>query len=106
MSTRVTEYATDRYLLTPVLEDSTGVQFLGRWRPPDIDLSGAGQHVVKETELGRLDFLAYRYYRNVYLWAVIAWVNDIENPLEDMYTGQVLTIPSPSSVQKITRAWR
>lgn len=76
-----------------------GVHVWGRWAPIDIpsDPSDA-YYPIAEKDVGRLDSIAYAYYRNPYLWWIIAWVNDIQNPLE-MEIGQVIRIPAFRSVR-------
>jgi hypothetical protein len=56
------------------------------------------RYIVHQHELGRLDLLAWNFYDNVKLWWIIAAVNDIVNPLTDMYEGQILIIPDRNDV--------
>ena len=55
-------------------------------------------HVVTDADSKRIDLIAWRYYRDVNLWWVIAEFNNISNPLE-IPTGTTLRIPSYSRVQ-------
>jgi hypothetical protein len=71
----------------------------GRWESiefPETDQDG--HYRVASTDLGRLDNLAQKYYRNRYLWWVIAHVNDIVDPIFGMTVGQVLRIPAWGTV--------
>lgn len=52
------------------------------------------QHIVKEFEVGRLDLISYAEYNTVELWWLIAKMNNIIDPLEEVNTGLVLQIPS------------
>lgn len=94
------------YQATPLLQllDDTD-RFLvdsyawGRWEAVEFPESDEdARHRVASIDLGRLDNLAHRYYRNRYLWWVIAHVNDVVDPLFGMEVGQVLRIPSRASV--------
>lgn len=49
---------------------------------------------VPQIFLGRLDLVSYAAYGIPDYWWLIAQVNDIMDPFSDMYTGQVLKIPS------------
>ena len=51
-------------------------------------------HRVVESEVGRLDLLAYAYFDNVKFWWILAAVNELSNPLRDMFPGQVIYIPN------------
>ena len=50
-------------------------------------------HQVTEADSKRIDLIAYKYYKDVRLWWVIAEANDIINPLE-LQVGSILRIPS------------
>ena len=55
-------------------------------------------HVVTDADSKRIDLIAWKYYRDVRLWWVIAEVNNINNPLE-IPAGTTLRIPSYERVQ-------
>jgi len=55
-------------------------------------------HVVTDADCRRIDLIAWKYYRDVRLWWVIAEVNNINNPLE-IPAGTTLRIPSYERVQ-------
>ena len=57
-------------------------------------------HRVTAGEAGRLDLIAYRFYRNVGLWWVLAKANGVLNPFEDVLSGQVLRIPNITNIYR------
>ena len=70
----------------------------GRWEPISFPESeGDIFHVVQQQDIGRLHNLAYSYYGAARLWWVIAWTNQINNPMT-MEVGVTLRIPSPQVV--------
>lgn len=52
----------------------------------------------------RLDLVSYAHYRTVALWWLIALVNDIENPYEDVVVGLELQIPNISEYYRFFNA--
>ena len=87
---------TDLYQVADISTGAPTNTFVwGIWNPIDFPPSDIdATYRVRITDLGRLDLLAYQYYENVNLWWVIAYVNDIVDPLTDMSIGQLLRIPS------------
>ena len=55
-------------------------------------------HVVTEADSKRIDLIAWKFYRDVRLWWVIAEFNNISNPLE-LPIGMTLRIPTYERVQ-------
>lgn len=49
---------------------------------------------VSEDDLMRPDMISYKVYGTVKYWWLIMAVNDIFNPLLDLYVGQRLIIPN------------
>ena len=47
----------------------------------------------RDADCKRIDLIAWRYYKDVRLWWVIAEINNISNPLE-LQTGLILRIPA------------
>ena len=96
--------ATSRYNYSVLYRDKKGGDFWGtrqplRLRKHRTDL----YHRVTEADRCRIDLIAWRYYRDVRLWWVIAEVNGIANPLE-LPAGAVLRVPSYDRVQmKVVR---
>lgn len=70
----------------------------GVWNTPKISLRNVQYRSVHAEDIGRLDNIAHEYYNDPRLWWVIAHVNRINNPLEDMEIGMVLIIPQRESV--------
>ena len=55
---------------------------------------------IPEEEDGRLDLIAYKHYKNVQLWWVIALANEILNPIDEVSAGKMLKIPRPSDIEE------
>lgn len=53
---------------------------------------------VKESDIGNLAGIAFRTYGDVSLWRMILAYNGLQDPIQDMYPGQILNLPSKSSV--------
>jgi len=71
----------------------TNVYHWGTWQR--IDLAGITVeklHRVSQGDVGRLDYLSYRYFNTSELWWVIADANDIEDPMDDSIIGTQLKI--------------
>jgi hypothetical protein len=61
-------------------------------------VAGSGDE-APEPGLGeRLDQLAFRYYGDASQWRVLAWLNDVANPLA-MAAGQVLQVATRTDVE-------
>lgn len=86
---------TDRYRNCVLLKDKeTGESLLSTreietisYRYTDIF------HKVAPNEVGRLDIIADKYYRNPLLWWVIAQANDIYDPIKGVPVGTTLRVP-------------
>lgn len=64
------------------------------WNPPSISQSADDLFTkVQPGEEGRLDLISYRVYRLEELWWVIAFVNDIIDPFEDIVVDRKLRYP-------------
>lgn len=97
--------ATSRYRFTVVHGTGSEERF-GPWMPPAISLSGATQHAVEPHEVGRLDNLANKFWRNPRYWWVLAFVNNIHQPLRDMTAGMMLTVPTLDAIESALSAQR
>lgn len=86
----------DRYRKCRLLQDKeTGDRLLSMRDIDEIPVSNKDiYHKVELQELGRLDLIAHRYYKNALYWWVIAQANDIYNPIADMKVGMLLRIPT------------
>ena len=85
---------TSRYNYSVLYLDKKNGDFFGtrqplRLRPHKTDLF----HQVTDADSKRIDLIAWRYYKDVRLWWVIAEINNISNPLE-LQTGLILRIPA------------
>lgn len=91
-----------RFLLTELIESSDGSLYWGVWEPVVFEQRDDELfHRVARNEIGRLDLIADQYYGNVNYWWVIATVNDILNPVEDMHAGDTLRIPSREYIELV-----
>lgn len=98
-----------RYRLTELAFDDTldRIRFQA-WKIPPLRLRRVfseaiegrdyTRHAVGPGEIGRMDLIANTYYQDVTYWWVIAEMNDIQNPLMEMYPGQQLLIPLKEDV--------
>lgn len=55
------------------------------------------EYIIPQKFEGRLYLVANIFYGNPKLWWIIAYVNDIENPITETVTGKTLIIPSINS---------
>lgn len=88
----------DTEVLSSLKLDAT---FFAMWkRPLEINemIENATQYEVRNVDIGRIDILADQFYDNPRLWWIVASVNEIIDPIEDMFQGQVLFIPSIEDV--------
>ncbi len=90
---------TSRYNWSVLYVDSKNGDFFGTRQPLKLrEHETDSYHVVSEADSKRIDLIAWKYYRDVRLWWVIAEFNDINNPLE-IPTGTTLRIPRYERVQ-------
>lgn len=88
-----------RYVETGVYSAVGGKPYLGLWEAPVIEArTDDSYYRVKQSDVGRLDLLAYTMYSDPSLWWVIAHRNNIEDPLLDMVVGEDIVIPSSENV--------
>lgn len=67
--------------------------FFGTRQPVKLrDNDSDSFHVVTDADSKRIDLIAWKYYRDVNLWWVIAEINNIINPLH-IPAGTILRIP-------------
>ncbi len=87
-----------RYKQTPLyLLDGKG--FLGRWRPPEITLDGDEERkIVDDVHAGDLTKYADEAYGDPELFWVIAYVNQIGYPPEEVVAGMTIIIPKQEHV--------
>ena len=102
MPTAVEIRLDSRYKDTGIAFDaSLAKSFLEMWeRPTEMDnfIESSSRYLVRNVDVGRLDLLAYEFYGNVRLWWIIATVNNLVDPIGDMFPGQKLYIPTYDAV--------
>lgn len=94
----------NRYYFTSLFVDNfirPGKTLLDIWKP--VQLRSRAElplkegtyeiYTVTDSDIGRIDAIAHRFYQDVYLWWAIAWYNNIEDPFTDLAVGMVLLIP-------------
>lgn len=97
MARRLKLRADSRYVITPLLQDGDDT-FFGLWVAPEIPFSTFDSfYTVNETDIGRLDSIANRYYGDPELWWVIAHVNNVNDQMA-LAAGTVLRIPLKANV--------
>lgn len=88
------------YTTTP--DSPVGIKTFEFFDTPDFEpIPTSDQDItitVDQKYLGRLDLLAYDFYKDPMLWWVIALANDIEIIPTKMYLGMQLRIPSSATV--------
>ncbi len=90
---------TSRYNWSVLYQDSRNGDFWGTRQPLKLlEHESDTFHVVTDADSKRIDLIAWKYYRDVRLWWVIAELNNISNPLE-IPAGTTLRIPSYERVQ-------
>jgi hypothetical protein len=72
----------------------------GVWNRPKIDMTNYYNYEVQVADVGRLDKISYAFYKREDLWWAIASVNNIKDPLAEMYPGMALKIPLESAVER------
>jgi nucleoid-associated protein YgaU len=72
------------------------------WKSPEIDLEGADTFVVTDTEVNRVDLIAWKFYGDCSLWWVICYANNIKNAFEELKVGTVLKIPQYMKIVEST----
>lgn len=90
----------NRYRNCKLLEDKeTGDVLLETREILEIPVNSKDSyHRVQVNEIGRLDIIAYQYYKDSQLWWIIAQANHIYDPLLDLEPGFILRIPAIESL--------
>lgn len=90
----------DRYKNCNIIKDKeTGETLLSLREMQPVPITVNDQyHKLESHEVGRLDILAHRYYKNPLLWWVIAQANNIYDPFVLLPAGTLLRIPSIESL--------
>jgi len=91
--------SSSRYNWSALYLDSKNGDFFGTRQPLNLREDPSDMfHIVTDADSKRIDLIAWKYYKDVNLWWVIAEFNNIGNPLE-IPAGTTLRIPSYSRVQ-------
>ena len=53
---------------------------------------------INESDIANLAGLAFRFYGDTSLWRMILAYNGLQDPIQDMWAGQILNLPSKSAV--------
>lgn len=98
---KTSRYAgTSLYQLRDVNGLPTSSFTFGVWRRVEIpDSVNDSVHIITESEIGRLDNVAFKYYGDSLLWWVIADANSINDPFTDMIAGSEIRIPDIKTVK-------
>lgn len=102
----------NRYATTVLAVDdfvAPGRKRYSLWRAPEFaarpELSLAegtyDLYTVRQSDIGRLDYVAYRYYGDSQYWWIIALLNGVRNQFSDLTVGQVLKIPKRDVMLRI-----
>lgn len=84
--------------------DSNTYEFFDTPDFEPIDTSSNDRQLeIDQRYLGRLDLIAFDYYRDSNLWWIIALANNIDVIPTGMYIGQKLIIPSTTTVTQYLR---
>lgn len=81
--------------------DNTGEQynvFASAYKNIRFALSTTQTLTVKDSDVGNLAGIAFRIYGDVSMWRMILAFNGLNDPLQDMWPGQVLNLPSKAAV--------
>ena len=90
---------TSRYNYAVLYADKETGGFFGTRQPINLKKHSSDLFFqVTDATNKRLDLIAWKYYKDVNLWWVIAEINNISNPFE-VKTGAVLRIPTYERVQ-------
>jgi hypothetical protein len=82
------------------LYTKAGKAFFGVWNPSVIKLDGDEKiYKVPMKYEGNLDLIAYQEYKDSSLWWVIALVNNIIHPPDEVKAGMLLTIPKLNNIK-------
>jgi hypothetical protein len=78
---------------------SGAYKFWGTWTPTSIPFSPKDMYFTVTSGVeSRLDLVSYKFYQTPELWWVLADVNQIFFPAEELTVGTVLRIPSKTTL--------
>lgn len=101
----------NRYSLTDIhIDDSvkSGTRRYGFWKVPAVkslpelplDQGTYEIYTIGESDIRRVDLIAWKFYQDVNMWWVLCVYNNIANPFEDLTPGQKILIPNKTLVQQ------
>ncbi len=79
----------NRYKITPIFQVNKG-QFYGLWQSPIKEVK-LQSYIIQEGD--RLDILAQKFLGDFRLWWVIAFLNNIQEPL-NLPVGLIIQVPT------------
>ena len=65
-----------------------------------------GYYRVDESDIMRPDMISYKNYGTVRYWWLLMFINEIEDSFNDLYVGQLLTIPNLLDVYDFYKRYR
>lgn len=84
---------------TPI--DSSGLsydQFRSAYKNIRFAVPTSQTITVTESDIGNLAGIAFRVYGDVSMWRLILAYNGMQDPIQDMWPGQILRFPSKADV--------
>ena len=91
--------SSSRYNWSVLYVDEKNGDFFGTRQPLKLrEHETDTYHVITDADSKRIDLIAWKYYRDVNLWWIIAEFNNINNPLE-IPVGTTLRIPAYERIQ-------
>ena len=91
--------SSSRYNWSVLYHDNKNGDFYGTRQPLKLREDESDLfHIVTDADSKRIDLIAWKYYRDVNLWWIIAEFNNINNPLE-IPVGTTLRIPTYERIQ-------
>jgi phage tail protein X len=90
---------TPRYIVTPVIKDTTEKRRLASTIVP-VQPDSINDVYIQTTTVERLDLLAYKFYNDATLWYVIAAANGLGKGSYYVPAGSKLRIPDALTIQQ------
>lgn len=88
-----------------ILRDDEGIEFINIFKPKTVDKNflNVSYKFYDVDEKDWWDNISYKEMDSVYLWWVIASINDINNPFEELGPEKRIKIPSKSILYSLFR---
>ena len=68
------------------------------------DIKSFTYYTVPQYAEGRMDIVSFIHYETVAFWWLISYYNNIIDPVEELFTGRILKIPSLQEYYKFYNA--